>query len=48
MGVSAAGAGVPAVRSGGDDAEAGGAGAVYLLVSGVPEAVVSSELLVVS
>ena len=36
MGVWAAGAGVSAVRDGGDDAKAGGAGAVDLLVSGVP------------
>ena len=36
MGVWAAGAGVPAVWGGGDDAEARGAGAVDLLVSGVP------------
>ena len=35
MGLSAAGAGVPAVWGGGDDAEAGGAGEVYLLVSGL-------------
>ena len=36
MGIWAAGAGVPAVRGDGDDAEAGGAGAVDVLVSGVP------------
>jgi hypothetical protein len=36
VGVWAAGAGVPAVWGEGDDAEAGGSGAIYLLVSGMP------------
>ena len=36
MGVWTAGAGVSKVRGGGDDAEAGSAGSVDLLVSGVP------------